>query len=138
MWSWRSKESKLFGFFLVSLVFFMPVLAHTRPEKKAERKAEKTSGKEENHLGATTDIGVTLSGITTYNDFLEIRTALLKTDGVDRVILEAEAPGLISMTVRYAGEARGLIESLSTFFPKKYKFTEKTLKTGSELNITKS
>lgn len=124
MWFWRSRGSKIFAWWLASLL--LTAFAAFAQE-----------GREENHLGATTRIGVTLAGITSYNDYLEIRTALAKTDGVDRVVLDTEAPGLITMTVRYAGEARGLIESLSTFFPKKYKITEKNLKTGSELNITK-
>lgn len=126
MWSWRSKGSKIFGWWLASLLLAAPTLS-----------AQGEGEKEQDHLAATTRIAVTLSGIASYNDFLEIRTALAKTEGVDRVILETEAPGLITMTVRYAGEARGLIESLSTFFPQKYKITEKNLKSGSELNITK-
>ncbi len=126
MWSWRSKGSKIFGWWLASLLLMTTTLF-----------AQGEGEKEPDHLGATTRIAVTLSGIASYNDFLEIRTALAKTEGVDRVILETEAPGLITMTVRYAGEARGLIESLSTFFPQKYKITEKNLKAGSELNITK-
>lgn len=130
MWSWRSKGSKIFGWWLASLLLAVPTLF-------AQGQGEKEPGTLNDHLGATTRIAVTLSGIASYNDFLEIRTALAKTEGVDRVILETEAPGLITMTVRYAGEARGLIESLSTFFPKKYKITEKNLRSGSELNITK-
>ncbi len=134
MWFWRSRGSRVFGLWLVSAVLLMSLGLSAKPEKKTEKSAKT----EENHLGATTDLRVTLEGITTYNDFLEIRAALAKTDGVDKVMVDAEAPGLITLTVRYAGEARGLIESLTTFFPKKYRFTEKNLKTGSEINVSKA
>ena len=127
MWSWKSNGSKTFALWAASLL----LAAASVPSALAQE------SREENHIGATTRIGVTLAGITSYNDFLELRTALAKTDGVDKVILESEAPGLISLTVRYAGETRGLIESLSTFFPNKYKITEKNQKTGSELSISK-
>ena len=62
---------------------------------------------------------------------------MTKTDGVDTVAVETEAPGLVTLSVRYAGETKGLIDSLLGFFPKKYKIIEKNLKTGSEINISK-
>jgi hypothetical protein len=122
---WSLRGSKIFKSLLASLAltpFFL---------------GGQVSAQEENHLGVTTEIAVTLSGITSYRDFIEIRTALAKTEGVDRVTLNQEAPGLIALSVRYEGETKSLVDSLVAVFPAKYRFKEKNLKTGSELNITK-
>ena len=88
--------------------------------------------------GATLDISVTLVGITSFQDSQEIRAGLLKTEGVRKVVVDAEAPGLITYRVTYAGEAMGLIGKLSNFFPKKYDMREKRLPSGgTEVNISR-
>lgn len=98
--------------------------------------APKAPNLEENHTGITLDIAVTLAGITSFQDFQEVRAALLKSEGVSKVVLVSEAPGLISFQVTFAGEAMGLIDKLTAFFPKKYVMKEKRLPGGgSEVNI---
>jgi hypothetical protein len=93
---------------------------------------------EENHAKATQDLVVTLSGLTAYSEFQEIRAALTKTEGVDKIAVDQEAPGFVMLRVSYAGEARGLIDSLETFFPKKYAIQEKNLPNHqTEISITK-
>jgi hypothetical protein len=89
------------------------------------------------HEGATLDITVALVGITAFQDSQEIRAGLLKTDGVQKVVVNSEAPGLITYRVTYAGEAMSLIDKLSNFFPKKYDMREKRLSRGTEVDITK-
>jgi hypothetical protein len=97
----------------------------------------KAQNREETHTGVTIDLTVTLSGITSFQDFQEIRAGLLKSAGVSKVALVSEAPGLIAFRVTYAGEAVSLIDKLSAFFPKKYHMKEKRLPSGgTEVNIT--
>ncbi|HSA60096.1 MAG TPA: hypothetical protein VLJ37_10480 [bacterium] len=85
----------------------------------------------------TVDLAVTLSGITSFQDFQELRAGLLKSEGVSKVNLVSEAPGLITLNVTYAGEAVSLIDKLSSFFPKKYNMKEKRLPGGgTEVSVT--
>ena len=119
---------KIFGSCVVSL--FLLVLSGTSLARPQEDVGQ------ENHSEATINIKVTLIGVTSYNDYLEIKTGLLKSEGVDKVILDAEAPGLVSLTVKYAGEPNSLIEKLTAFFPKKYSMKEKRSSAGgTEITI---
>jgi hypothetical protein len=94
--------------------------------------------REETHAGVTVDLAVTLVGITSYQDFQELRAGLHKSEGVSKVVLVSEAPGLIMFNVTYAGEAVSLIDKLSAFFPKKYHMKEKRLPGGgTEVNISR-
>jgi hypothetical protein len=86
----------------------------------------------------TLEITVALVGITAYQDSLEIKTGLLKTEGVQKVSVDTEAPGFITYKVTYAGEAMSLIDKLSNFFPKKYDFREKRLPGGgTEVDVSR-
>ena len=135
---------KIFGSCVVSL--FLLVLSGTslaRPQEVASRDTALAYAREggqevgqENHSEATISIKVILVGVTSYNDYLEIKTGILKSEGVDKVILDAEAPGLVSLTVKYAGEPNSLIEKLTAFFPKKYSMKEKRSSAGgTEITI---
>lgn len=85
----------------------------------------------------TVDLAVTLVGVMSFQDFQELRAGLSKSEGVSKVVLVSEAPGLISFRVTYAGEAMSLIDKLSAFFPKKYIMKEKRLpQGGTEINIS--
>lgn len=146
MWSWKSNVSRTFASCAASLVLaaFAVMLAAERSSGFArDREPTGASGdvrrnpplKEENHLGATVSIRVTLEGITSYNDYLELKTALLKSEGVDKLVIESEAPSLISLSVRYAGEPKSLIDKLNGYFSKKYRIKEKG---GGEISISRS
>lgn len=127
MSSWRSSGSKISGFCVASLILLFLI-----PDSFGR------SGEvgEESHGGATISIKVSLIGVTSYNDFLEIKTGLLKSEGVEKVTIDSEAPGVIGLSVRYAGEPKSLIEKLAAFFPTKYRMTEKRLpRGGTEINI---
>ncbi len=142
MSSWRLKGLKTLRSFAVSFLLIAigsatlaapPHKIMRLVEKKSDKRPGRSEMKEENHLGATVAISVTLEGITSYNDVLELKTGLLKSDGVDKVTLDTEAPGLITYTVRYAGEPKSLIEKLGGFFGKKYRIKEKG---GSEISVS--
>lgn len=79
---------------------------------------------------ATVGLKVTLVGINSYPDFQAIRAALTQSEGVEKITLDTEAPGVVTFQVRYEGEPRSLIEKLEAFFPKKYSMVEKHLPSG--------
>lgn len=79
---------------------------------------------------------MTLIGITSFRDFQEIKAALTQSEGMEKVSLETEAPGLITFSLRYAGEPGSLIEKLNAFFPKKYAIKEKHTRGGTEITIS--
>ncbi|HEX5038256.1 MAG TPA: hypothetical protein VFX30_13950 [bacterium] len=125
----RSKGSIISAFFAISL---LAGLAFGPAELAAAPKEEIS------HEGATLDIIVALVGITAFQDSQEIRAGLLKTEGVQKVSVDTEAPGLITYRVTYAGEAMSLIDKLSNFFPKKYDFREKRLPGGgTEVDVSR-
>ncbi len=124
---WRLKGSITSRWFAASLVGFL----------LAGPSAAAQAGLEESHGGVTIDLAVTLSGITSFQDFQELRAGLFKSEGVSKVALVSEAPGLITFNVTYAGEAVSLIDKLSAFFPKKYNMKEKRLPGGgTEVSIS--
>ena len=135
MCSWRSKGSinskssaaKVFVLLLAVFLFCLPATGGLGAQNP-----------EETHTAVTVDIAVTLAGITAFSDFQELRAGLFKSEGISKVLLVSEAPGLISFKVTYAGEAVSLIEKLSAFFPKKYDIKEKRLPSGgTEVSISR-
>jgi hypothetical protein len=86
---------------------------------------------------ATLVLRVTLVGIVSYQDFREIRAALAQSEGMEKVTLETEAPGLITFSLRYDGEPGSLIEQLNGFFPQKYSIKEKHTSGGTEISISR-
>ena len=57
--------------------------------------------------------------------------ALSQAEGMERLSLDTEAPGLIAFGVKYAGEPRHLVERLGLLFPQKYSVQEKNLPSGA-------
>lgn len=138
MCSSKSNGLNSFGSFLARVALCLLLAAPLTLQAAAKQAKPSKQDKEvESHEGATLDIAVTLAGITAFQDFQEIRAGLLKSEGVSKVVLVAEAPGLISFKVTYAGEAMGLIDKMTEFFPKKYDMREKRLPGGgSEVSIS--
>ena len=131
MSSWRSKGSIISVFCAINLL--VGVVTSSVVLEAAPKNTEEIS-----HEGVTLEISVALVGITAFQDSQEIRAGLLKTEGVQKVSVDTEAPGLITYRVVYAGEAMSLIDKLSNFFPKKYDFREKRLPAGgTEVNVTR-
>lgn len=124
MLSWKSKGLSLFGFWIVSFFFLV---------------SPTSWGEEAKDLPvATLGLQVTLVGITAYGDFQEIRAALSQSEGVGKLSLETEAPGLVTFSIRYSGEPRSLIEKLHAFFPDKYTLQEKHLPSGArEITVSR-
>lgn len=93
---------------------------------------------EETHIEASIGLRVTLLGITAYRDMQEIRAAVSQSEGVQKITLDSEAPGLITFFVRYAGEPGSLIDKLNVLFSKKYAIKLKNLSSGiAEINISR-
>lgn len=137
--SWRLKGLTISRFLAVSLLLtaLVQVVGVERSAGLA-RDREQSPPLEESHAGATINLLVTLVGITSYQDFQELKVGLGKSEGVSKVALDSETPGLITLKVTYAGEAVGLIEKLSAFFPKKYDIKEKRLPSGgTEVSISR-
>ncbi len=129
---WKSSASRIFTWRTLVSALLAVVILKTGDARAAG------SSQEENHAKATQDLVVTLSGLTAYSEFQEIRAALMKTEGMDKVVIDQEAPGFVMLKASYAGEAHGLIESLETYFPKKYTIKEKNLPNHqTEISITK-
>lgn len=137
MWSWRLNGSSLSRFWVASLCLLTLCGEGTglaQPTK--EEGGAKEGGA--NEPVAMVGLKVTLVGITARGDFEEIRAALAQSEGVEKLALDTEAPGLITFRLKYAGEPAGLIEKLSAFFPKKYTMTEKHLPSGlREITISR-
>jgi hypothetical protein len=134
MWSWRSSASTISRWLAVAS-FIGPLALAVSVEAAGRKPAPNL---EQSHEGLTLDIAVTLVGITAFQDFQELRAGLLKSEGVSKVAIDSEAPGLISMKVTYAGEPMSLIDKLSNFFPKKYDIREKRLPGGgTEVSVSR-
>ena len=116
-----SRFSKILPVFLV-LAVLQTVFAAA-----ASKNPESTPASEG---AATLKISLTLVGVTAYADYQEIRAALVQSTGVAQTDLVAEAPGLITLEVRYEGEPQGLADKLAGFFDKKYKIEVKDLFSG--------
>lgn len=114
---WRSRELNRSRFFKCLLLVPLILMGQWTAAEPQEEKDPLPQAK--------LLLKVTLVGISSYHDFKEIKTALAQAEGVEKVALETEAPGVIGLRVRYAGEPRSLIDKLSTFFPGKYSFKEK-------------
>src|SRR3989338_4386364 len=129
MSSWRSKGLNPSRFLAGSLIFFA---------------ALSTAGAEEGKKGTSFPVAllglqVTLAGVTSFQDFREIRAALSQSEGVEKLSLDSEAPGLVTFRVQYTGEPASLIEKLEAFFPKKYSMREKPLPSGyREITISRT
>lgn len=92
---------------------------------------------EQDHLQASITLRVVLINITSYRDMQEIRAALAQAEGMQRITLDSEAPGLITFNLRYAGEPLSLIDKLNLFFSKKYNITQKNISSGTaEIDIS--
>lgn len=112
------------------LVFFLGLSgASAQPSKKEETQTPPL---------ATLVLRVTLIGITSYHDFKELKAALMQSEGMEKVTLETEAPGLVTFSLRYGGEPGSLIEQLHGFFPKRYSIKEKHTSGGTEITISSS
>lgn len=137
MWSWKWNGSRLLKrrssrlvqkLLAVNFFILLGIQAGYVP---------KVSAVEDNHLGASLTLKLTLIGLSSYRDMQEIRAAILQSEGVQKMSLDSEAPGLITFVVKYAGEPVSLIEKLDLFFSKKYKITQKNSSSGiSEVNIS--
>jgi len=119
----KLKESNLLKFFVVSL--FVLFVLQGSPSQAQETTSQ--------------IIQITLTGINSFSDFQEIQSALAKMEGVAQLTRDSEAPGLLILSMKYAGDSKGLIEKLNTVFLKKYTVTEKNLPSGvKELTLSKS
>ena len=79
-----------------------------------------------------------LIDLTSFPDIQEIRSALQKADGVEKVTPVEEAPGVITWEVQSDAELVSLVEKLTGIFGTKYTFRQKTLSNGTvEINVTK-
>ena len=123
--SWKLRGLSLFGFWIVSFSFlFSPAFLPGEEVKEFPV--------------ATLSLQVTLVGITAYGDFQEIRAALSQSEGVEKLSIETEAPGLVTFSLRYSGEPKSLMEKLHAFFPEKYSFHEKHLPSGTrEITVSR-
>ncbi len=132
MWCWRSKGSNHSGLWIANFILlslFWGISSVNSASKSA--KSQETVP----HV-VTLRVKVTLVGLTVYRDFQEIKAALLKSQGSEKVSLDSEAPGLITFDVAYAGEPKSLADQIQAFFPQKYKITQKQLPSGmEEINI---
>ena len=87
----------------------------------------------------TTEVRAIFLEITSYEDYKEVRALLTKTEGVQNVSLDSEAPGLISLNVTYAGNPTALYDALAASTNQKFSIKQKLLPSGTtELTFTKS
>ena len=128
---WRLRELNLLRW---SAASFLLLFASS----SASAFAQESKGAAETPPRATLVLKVTLIGITSYRDFREIRAALAQSEGMEKVTLETEAPGLVTFSLRYGGEPGSLIEQLHGFFPKRYSIKEKHTSGGTEITISSS
>ena len=84
---------------------------------------------------AALQMQVTLIGINAYQEVREIRAALAQMEGTEKVSLDSEAPGLITLHLSTTGSSSHLIEKLSGFFPNRYEIQEKLLPGGGTETI---
>lgn len=120
----RSKGSRRFGFFISLLVFVFCARGLVAQGVSAEAAASRS-------------LQVSLVDITSYNEFQEIQAGLSKIDGIERLSLDAEAPGLQRMSLRYTGELKVLMDKLEEIFVHKYLLGEKRLPSGlQEITIS--
>ncbi len=92
--------------------------------------AQEAEALEESQLKGTPFLRLTLIGVNSYSDFQEIRSELAKIDGVSKITLDSEAPGLITLAFRYSGETGGAVGKLSLIAPEKYTISQKSLPSG--------
>ena len=136
MFFWKSKGSTPLKWSVAAGIWALLLVASAALVPPFVLSAEARDS-EITHSGVTIDLTVTLVGVTSFQDFQELRAGLLKSEGVEKVSLVSEAPGLVVFQVTYAGEAVSLIDKLSAFFPKKYAIKEKRLpKGGTEISIS--
>ncbi len=127
---WRLRGSPLLGFFVSLLVLWILAAGEVAGARETQKGTDEVQ--------PTVRLQVTLSGITSYNDFQEIRAALSQSEGVEKVSVDTEAPGLVTLNVKYAGEPRSLVDKLIVFFPTKYVIKEKDLPSGvREISISR-
>ena len=129
MWSWKLKEFKVLKYFLVSLAVCFMTLGHVAFSTEKPPIAPPVF-----------PLQVTLTGIISYSDYQEIRTALLKAEGGgEEITLDSEAPGLIIFKAPSSTNSQVLLKSLSNALALRYTVDQKHLSTGEdEITISKA
>ncbi|MBI3541321.1 MAG: hypothetical protein HY073_04205 [Deltaproteobacteria bacterium] len=78
-------------------------------------------------------VKVTVSKVTSYVDFQEIKAAVLKCEGVKEVSLDSEAPGLLTLQVNSSGDSQALVEKLTLLLDAtKFSLELKKLTSGTQ------
>lgn len=117
---WKSKGLSRFAFFvLVSATLIFLTTPHPLVAQIAQAR-------------------VILLGVTSYEDYKDIRSLIAKTEGVQTVSLETEAPGVIGLKVSYIGDASTFYDALTVAADQKFFIRQKTLPSGlAELTFSK-